>query len=172
MNSFATPKPVILYILCGLILTACSVADPADSDPTATAPPTASIAEAVCPVTEPAWVKPPEDEAIPDPPVFGYYFANQDQSILASAGWIEMDEVYLRAGKEGIKIGWFRPAGATLEISGERLDAPAPPLAAHVPCCYPTHFQSSGLVFPTEGCWQITAKAADSELTFVVEVEP
>jgi hypothetical protein len=125
-----------------------------------------------CPLTEPAWIKPPEDSAVLSPPEFGSYFVNADQSIWASAGWASERENYVRASGGGIKVGWFRPSGAALEITGRRLDAQAPPLEAHVPCCYPTRFQASGLVFPTEGCWEVTARAADSELSFVVQVTP
>jgi hypothetical protein len=39
-------------------------------------------------------------------------------------------------------------------------------------CCYPTGFQVMGLIFPTEGCWDVTAKAGDSELHFVTLVAP
>jgi len=59
-----------------------------------------------------------------------------------------------------------------MEITGRRLDGEAPPLEAEFPCCYPTRFQASGLYFPTEGSWEVTAKAADSVLTFIVKVEP
>lgn len=90
----------------------------------------------------------------------------------ASAWWSEAEEYHLRASEEGVKVGWFRPAGATLEITGRRLDAQAPALHAHVPCCYPTRFQATGLIFPTEGCWEVTANAADRALSFVVRVEP
>jgi hypothetical protein len=68
-------------------------------------------------------------------------------------------------------MGWFRPAAANLEITGQRIDAQAPPLEAHIPCCYPTRFQATGLYFPTAGCWEVTAKAGQSELSFVVWVE-
>ncbi len=79
----------------------------------------------------------------------------------------------LRAGKDrAIKVGWFRPAGETLEITGRRLDGHSPPLESHIPCCYPTRFQSSGLYFPGEGCWEITATAGESVLSFIVRVEP
>jgi hypothetical protein len=94
---------------------------------------------------------------------------NEDRSIWASAYW---GEYHLRAGEEGNKVGWFRPAGAELEITGQRLDGEAPPLEAHASCCYPTRFQASGLYFPTEGCWEVIAKAQDKELSFVVRVEP
>jgi hypothetical protein len=66
----------------------------------------------------------------------------------------------------------FRPAGAELTVIGQRLGGEAPPLEFEASCCYPTRFQASGLYFPTEGCWEITAKAADKELSFMVWIEP
>ncbi|HSL44089.1 MAG TPA: hypothetical protein VK897_11700 [Anaerolineales bacterium] len=124
-----------------------------------------------CPITEPVWAKPPEDSAVLDPPTYGYYYINGDRSIWASAWWAEQGEP-LRVSEEGIKVGWFRPAGAELLITGQRLDGTAPPLEAETGCCYPTRFQASGLYFPTEGCWEVTARAEDRELLFVVWVEP
>jgi hypothetical protein len=125
-----------------------------------------------CPLTEPVWIEHPEDSAVQNPPAFGYYYVNEDLSIWASARWSEDEEYPLRAGGNGNKMGWFRPAGRELTISGHRLDGDAPPLEAHVPCCYPTRFQASGVYFPTEGCWEVNAKATESELTFIVWVEP
>ena len=125
-----------------------------------------------CPVTEPVWIKPPEDSAVSGTPEDGYYFVNTDRSIWASAWWTPQDENYLRANGDGIKVGWFRPAGAVLEITGQRIDGKSTPLEVNIPCCYPTRFQSSGLYFPADGCWEVTAKAADSELTFTIWVEP
>jgi hypothetical protein len=123
-----------------------------------------------CPVSEPAWLLPPDDSAVQNEPAYGYYFVNEDRSIWAAAWWEGQEENYLIPG-EDIKTGWFRPAGATLEITGQRLDGKAPALEAHVPCCYPTRFQATGLLFPTEGCWEVTARAEDSALKFVVWVE-
>ena len=125
-----------------------------------------------CTVTEPVWTLPPDDPVVNDPPAYGYYFINEDRSIWASAWWTGKEESYLHATEDGIKAGWFRPEGAELEITGHRLDSDAPALEADVPCCYPTRFQATGLYFPTEGCWEVTAKAEDSILTFIVRVEP
>ncbi|NOH01544.1 MAG: hypothetical protein HND47_06025 [Chloroflexi bacterium] len=124
-----------------------------------------------CPVSEPVWVKPPVDAAVMNPPEYGYYFVNEDSSIMASAWWVEPHKDYPLVLEEGIKVGWFRPEGAELVITGKRLDADAPALEAHIPCCYPTRFQATGLYFPSEGCWEVNAKAADKELTFVVRLE-
>lgn len=125
-----------------------------------------------CQLTEPLWIKPPEDSAVQDPPAYSHYFANKDSSILSSASWATEEEFRLNAADEWIKVGWFRPAGADLVITGKRLDGEAPPMESEVSCCYPTRFQASGLYFPTEGCWEVTARAAESELSFTVWIEP
>ena len=125
-----------------------------------------------CLLTESLWVKPPEDSAVLDPPAYGEYFVNEDRSIWASATWATDTERGLNIAEEWIKVGWFRPAGAELVVTGKRLDGKAPPLEFEAACCYPTRFQASGLYFPTAGCWEVTAKAADKKLSFVVRIEP
>lgn len=125
-----------------------------------------------CMPTKPLWVKPPKDSAVLNPPAYSDYFVNDDGSILASASWAVEEEYHLNVAKEWIKVGWFRPAGAELVITGQRLEGQAPPLEAEASCCYPTRFQASGLYFPAAGCWKVTAKAAESELSFTVWIEP
>jgi len=125
-----------------------------------------------CPVSEPLWIKPPEDSAVNDPPVEGFYFVNEDRSIWASAWWTGQEENYLYIKEDGFKEGWFRPAGADMKITGHRLDGSAPPMESHIPCCYPTRFQATSLYFPTSCCWEVTAKADGSMLTFIVQVAP
>lgn len=169
LTTFLSLSALAMIILPGC--TAINTMDAVTSSLTPGAPAEGARANA-CPVTEPVWAKPPDDAAVQDPPGYGYYFVNEDRSMWASARWAGPEEYFLRAGEKGNKVGWFRPAGATLEITGRRLDAQAPPLEAHVPCCYPTRFQATGLVFPAAGCWQVVAKAADSELSFIVRVEP
>jgi hypothetical protein len=128
-----------------------------------------SAERAQCPATPTVWAKPPEDPAIPGPLGYGHYLVNADRSIWAAAWWQDKPGL-LRAGGDGVKVGWFRPAGAALEVVGQRLDDVAPSLVARVPCCYPTRFQASGLLFPSAGCWRVTATAADSSLSFIVRV--
>ena len=163
----------LLCLLIAILLTACTTMSTADSIPPSNTPIVSSTATSAnaCPLTEPTWAKFPADAAVLDPPAYGHYFINEDSSIWASAWWTKQDENDLRAG-EDIKVGWFRPAGATLEVTAQRLDGEAPPLEFHAPCCYPTRFQASGLGFPTPGCWEVTARAEDRKLSFVVWVEP
>ncbi len=158
-------KPFIVTLLLCIILSGCTAIGTIDKSIS-----TPTLPQTVCPVTKPEWVKPPEDSAVEGTPDYGYYYVNEDRSIWASAWWTGQEEEYLRANEEGLKVGWFRPAGATLEIEGQRIDAQAPPLDAHAPCCYPTRFQATGLVFPTEGCWQVNARATNSELSFIIQV--
>jgi hypothetical protein len=171
------PVPYLLNLMLPMIifLTVCSVVGSRDSTQSSTTPGTSlelGALAGVCTVTKVEWAIPPEDSTVDDEPEYGYYWVNEDRSIWASAWWTEDDEYHLQAGDEGMKVGWFRPAGADLEITGQRIDEKAPPLEAKIPCCYPTRFQATGLYFPTEGCWEVTATAAESELSFVLKVEP
>ena len=71
------------------------------------------------------------------------------------------------------KVAWFRPARTKLDVSGRRLDGEAPPLFVETSKTgdeYRHKFQPSIMIFPTEGCWEITAKAAQSEARFVIKV--
>jgi hypothetical protein len=154
-------------MLLGFLLTGCAAVDAMLSD-SINPKPSASD----CPLTEPVWLLAPDDAASNDPPGYGYYFVNEDQSILASAWYAKGDKNQLRVSEEGIKVGWFRPEGAPLEITGRRIDGQADLLEAEIPCCYPTRFQATGLYFPSEGCWEVNAKAADRSISFVVFVEP
>ena len=72
-----------------------------------------------------------------------------------------------------MKFPWWRGKGAVgaLRIEGKRLDGHAPPLQADIPEGYgETGFQATGLIFPSEGCWQVTARAGQAELTIVTLV--
>jgi hypothetical protein len=166
-------------LLCCLLvmsfsLASCSAGELTHNDPTAEVMATWNARQLACPVSKPAWARPPEDRAVMNTPDYGYYFLNDDRSMWAAAWWATPEVYELRAGeaRKGVKVGWFRPAGETLEISGRRLDGEAPALKASIPCCYQTRFQSTGLYFPTEGCWEVNARAGQSALDFVVWVEP
>lgn len=81
------------------------------------------------------------------------------------------------------KIFWWREGYIWNEepepeiiVTGERLDASAPPLiASRGTNAYAGDIGSAMLVgvdFPTLGCWKITGQYADAELSFVVWVAP
>jgi hypothetical protein len=76
-------------------------------------------------------------------------------------------------GSMAMKFPWWRGEGVVgpLKVEGRRLDGEAPPLGAQIPDGYgDTGFQASALIFPTEGCWEVTAHAGDAELTFIARV--
>jgi hypothetical protein len=76
---------------------------------------------------------------------------------------------------ERTKTAWFRPARTKLEVTGRRLDGDAAPLVVETSPSgdeYRHMFQPSIMIFPTPGCWEVTAKAGGSTARFVVKVEP
>ena len=65
--------------------------------------------------------------------------------------------------------------GRVLTASGRRLDARAPPLRVltargRSSSSGATRLWATAVVFPTRGCWRITARIADVRLTYVVKV--
>ncbi len=69
------------------------------------------------------------------------------------------------------KVGWWRGIAGALHITGKRTDAEARPLRADVPGGYgATGFQATALTFASRGCWDVTGRVGDDELTFTVLV--
>ncbi len=62
-----------------------------------------------------------------------------------------------------------------LQVTGKRLDAPAPALeASRATNAYASDIGSAMLVgvdFPTLGCWEITGKYQNNTLTFVIRID-
>jgi hypothetical protein len=79
-----------------------------------------------------------------------------------------------RDGFLGMKFGWRRGVRGKLSVSGRRLDGAAPALVFQTNNGYGDFgFQASALIFPTPGCWEVTARLVDrddSTLTFITEV--
>lgn len=84
------------------------------------------------------------------------------------AGFITPD------GALGMKFGWTRGVRGKLNVSGRRLDEAAPPLVLETNKGYgDIGFQASYLIFPTPGCWEVTAQVGerqDSRITFITKV--
>lgn len=77
------------------------------------------------------------------------------------------------AGAKGLKVLWYRAVAGELTVEGKRLDAAAPALQADIPAGYGNSgYQSSSLIFPSAGCWEVVGRVADKELRFVVNVHP
>jgi hypothetical protein len=76
-------------------------------------------------------------------------------------------------GSIGLKFAWWRAPGVgaagDLQIVGHELSTNAS-IVASIPDGYGQHFQATGITFPTDGCYEITARSGDTALTFVVKV--
>ena len=113
-----------------------------------------------CPVSAPTIATPP-DSRYRSPLPTGAYFISADRGI-----WTSTD-VW---GLGSRKVGWIKPEGSTLTVQGRRLDGGSPPLWADISDGYVGDFQSSRLIIPSAGCWEIEARANASLLRFVIYV--
>jgi hypothetical protein len=78
-----------------------------------------------------------------------------------------------RNGSLAAKFPWTRGMKGRLTITGRRLDASAPPLRSWVPGGYGRiGFQSSAVIFPTAGCWEVKGRVGGVTLTIVTKVIP
>ena len=81
--------------------------------------------------------------------------------------WVQRD------GSIRTKVGWLNARGS-LRLSGRRLDRPAPPLRGQVGveswALGVGAFFPSILLFPSAGCWKLTATAGEARLDVVVRV--
>jgi hypothetical protein len=120
-----------------------------------------------CLVTAPNGNTPPDEQPAPE------YYGNgalftvlwPDGNILMGPHNIEPD------GSLSMKFVWWRGVKGQLLIEGRRLDADAPPLRASIPGGYGNSgVQASALIFPTEGCWQVTGRVGDAALSFITRV--
>jgi hypothetical protein len=119
-----------------------------------------------CPVT------PYSDERPPD----GNTAAFTETWFGSQALWAGLSPAYdgkWYAGPQGLKVLWYRAVPGKLTITGKEIATGSTGLLAEVPGGYgETGIQSTSLVFPSEGCWEIIGRVADQELPFVVHVYP
>jgi hypothetical protein len=157
-------KPLFFIGLLMFFAAGCMPADRSSASP-ATQPISAAAADK-CVLSQPIKSPAPQNtEGGPPSAEVRSWFVNADRSI-----W--MFDVPRVAG-ERTKTAWFRPARTKLEVTGRRLDGDAQPLFVETSPSgeeYRHMFQPSIMIFPTAGCWEITAKAATSEARFVVKV--
>jgi hypothetical protein len=74
-------------------------------------------------------------------------------------------------GSLRMKFLWLLAGDGPLTVVGRRLDASSRPLQATIPEGFiGKGFQPSRLIFPSAGCWEITATANGSVMSFVTKV--
>lgn len=144
----------------------------------------ASATPAACPVTLPNGSVPPGENPSPGQHGNGALWTDlwPDGVVLIPAERVRPD------GSLDMKWPWWRGVPGRLWIEGRRLDADAPPLRAEAPGgarldrpATPAPgvrygegtpgFQATTLIFPTEGCWEVTGHVDGASLTFVTRVE-
>ena len=137
-----------------------------------------------CPAT-----KPSDQPFVPPPP----YPVKQSESTF----WFGSDRLWTRLPVKGTwgRLGHYEPNDPTfrqklffwrqgfdasaephakLTVTGRRIDSPAPPLLSETgtgrSLSGNESFFVAGINFPTTGCWEITGRSENDEVTFVVWV--
>ena len=114
------------------------------------------------------------------PGIHGTAFLGNGKLATSAYGVVDATPRTLQAdGSVSEKFMWFGAPTLPrlpLRVTGRRLDASAPPLRARVneggvDAGGPgTRFWSSGLTFPTVGCWNVVGHVGKVRLSFVVKV--
>ena len=160
-----------LLATVALALAGCTTGAPADRLP-------GSAFDTACPVSLPNVTKSPDEHFVPS----GLAFQNADGTIFTTP-WPNGEVVFEPGGPGTInpdgsmsmKWPWYRTVPGEVEIGGRRLDGSAPPMPAEIlrgpeDGYGETGFHPSILTFPTEGCWEVTARAGEATLTFITRV--
>lgn len=164
----ATVARTFMLLALASLLAGCS----GDADQSRSAEGATANAEGTCPVTRPNGNSPPGER--PSPDFFGngrLWTVTYYPRLVATARNVEPD------GSIAEKVPWWADGvEGGLEISGRRLDGHASPLRSRINSGAPQTgfsgdaFWSSAIIFPTEGCWEISGKVDDITLTFVTLV--
>jgi hypothetical protein len=161
MSASVTPKPALPH----------SPTPSGATPPTPSAEPTVPVGS--CPVTLPAPVpatQPWRSQLFGS----GNAFGNGSLWVggLPDGGVLHPQPTEVGPGGEvSRKFGWWRAVPGELTITARRLDTAAPIVRGDVPQGYGNQgFQSSGVTFPTPGCWEVTGSLETTQLTFVVLV--
>jgi hypothetical protein len=167
-------RTVALAAALAVVVVGCSRQPQATPTPASTSQPVAAPAADPkrCPVTIANGNGPPGERPSPQHHGNGALWTVLPPDGIDKGGTPEPD------GSTSQKYPWWT-VGTTgeLTIQGRRVDASAAPLRARINSGVPEtpfaevpggRFWSSGIYFPTEGCWQVTGRVGRTSLTFVV----
>ena len=94
----------------------------------------------------------------------GPWHINDDRTIWA---W---DQPYIAGA--AVNTMWMKPANVDLVITGRRLDGESAPLKIQLAKDSTAGYIATAMTFPKAGCWEVTATAGSSTLTYITRVDP
>jgi beta-lactamase regulating signal transducer with metallopeptidase domain len=94
----------------------------------------------------------------------GPWHINDDRTIWA---W---DQPYIAGA--AVNTMWMKPANVDLVITGRRLDGESAPLRIQLAKDSTAGYIATAMTFPKAGCWEVTATAGSSTLTYITRVDP
>ena len=94
----------------------------------------------------------------------GPWHINDDRTIWA---W---DQPYIAGA--AVNTMWMKPANVDLIITGRRIDGDSAPLKIQIAKDATAGYIATAMTFPKAGCWEVTATAGSSTLTYITRVDP
>lgn len=124
-------------------------------------------AVASCPVTL------PDEATVPEELAYYGNYGNSDLVVTLGRGgkFVVSPNYVAEDGSIVWKFGVYRRTPGKVTVTGRRLDASAPPATGNydIEGYGESGFQSGGIDFPSEGCWEITIQVGEATpLTIVI----
>jgi hypothetical protein len=135
------------------------------------------VANLNLPATEPRAAAPPPIECKVSP-IIQETKMKETKSALGSGPWHINDDRTIWAWDQPYIAGaavntmWMKPANVDLVITGRRLDGDSAPLKIQLAKDSTAGYIATAMTFPKAGCWEVTATAGSSTLTYITRVDP
>jgi len=140
----------------------------------------------VTPIQMTKLIVPPAEPRVPAPPPIECKVSpaiqeirmKETKSALGSGPWHINDDRTIWAWDQPYIAGaavntmWMKPANADLVITGRRLDGDSAPLKIQLAKDATAGYIATAMTFPKAGCWEVTATAGSSTLTYITRVDP
>jgi beta-lactamase regulating signal transducer with metallopeptidase domain len=140
----------------------------------------------VAPVQMTKLIMPPAEPRVPAPPPIECKVSptiqetkmKETKSALGSGPWHINDDRTIWAWDQPYIAGaavntmWMKPANVDLVITGRRLDGDSAPLKIQLAKDATAGYIATAMTFPNAGCWEVTATAGTSTLTYITRVDP
>lgn len=175
--------PLRMLISLAILAAGCASGASADDAPVTTPASLGGDARSACALTippQPGFVPPPPYPAQPPPLYDAVWYGSAELWTMLNVNGEAWHDLPRHGGSLTQKTLWWREGYSAFEeptpaisVTGRRLDGPAPIVQTDGPGTNGLRadigaFMLVGVEIPTPGCWELTGRYGDAELSYVV----